>query len=68
MYSKEKFEAGYAANVKAGLTVKPHDEAWQHYCKKRHLDPAIFMANHEEPIDLANYSESPQDESPPDAV
>lgn len=28
----------------------------------------LFMANHEEPIDLANYSESPQDESPPDAV
>ena len=43
MYSKEKFEAGYAANVKAGLTVKPHDEAWQHYCKKRHLDPATGL-------------------------
>ena len=39
MYSKEKFEAGYAANVKVGMAVKPHDDAWKHYCEKRHLDP-----------------------------
>ena len=39
MYSLEKFEAGYAANVKKGMKVRSHDEALKHYCEKRHLDP-----------------------------
>lgn len=39
MYSREKFEAGYEANVKKGMKVRTHEEAWKHYCAKRHLDP-----------------------------